>query len=135
MKNVILVLSFLVLINFSFAQTRVNNQDERKIYVNPQVLASFPGGGQAWQKFLTANLDTNVGVKNGAPSGTYTVKVRFIVEMDGAVSDVTCENDPKYGMCQEAIGMVKKSGRWKPATYNGRIVNSFKSLPIVFNVQ
>jgi protein TonB len=137
MKKVISALLFIILIHTGFAQMPANNknQDERKVYVNPQIPPSFPGGEPAWQRFVAANLDTTIIVKNGAPAGTYTVNVRFIVEMDGGVTNVVCENDPHYGLCQEAIRLVKKSGKWKPGTQNGRIVNSFKSQPIVFTVK
>jgi protein TonB len=137
MKKVISALLFTILIHTGFAQMPANNtnQDDRKVYVNPEMLASFPGGEPAWQRFVAANLDTTLPVKNGAPAGTYTVNVRFIVEMDGGVTNVVCESAPYYGLCQEAIRLVKKSGKWKPGTQNGRIVNSFKSEPIVFTVK
>jgi len=125
MKKVISALLFTILIHTGFAQMPANNtnQDERKVYVHPQILPSFPGGEPAWQRFVAANLDTTLPVKNGTPAGTYTVNVRFIVEMDGGVTNVVCENDPHYGLCLEAIRLVKKSGKWKPGTQNGRIVN------------
>ncbi len=137
MKKIILLLSFLLLMDTCFSQVpSVNkNQDVGKVYASPQIPASFPGGELAWQNFVAANLDTNVPLKNGAQAGTYTVSVRFIVGMDSVVSDVGCENDPQYGMCQEAIRLIRKSGKWKPATQNGRIVNGFKLQPIVFTIK
>lgn len=136
MKKVLLILSFLLFMNACFAQAPVvnKNHDVGALYVNPQNPPSFPGGESAWQSFVASNLDRNITVKNGAPADTYTVTVSFIVGMDRVVSNVGCKNDPGYGMCQEAIRLIRKSGKWKPATQNGRIVNGFKFQPIVFGI-
>lgn len=137
MKKVMLILSFLLFLNACFSQVPAlnKNQDVGKLYFSPQIPASFPGGESAWRDFIAANLDTNILIKNGAPAGTYTVTVKFIVGMDSIVSDVRCENNPRYGICQEAIRLIKKSGKWKPAIQNGRIVNGFKSQPIIFTIK
>lgn len=137
MKIVMFILIFLVFSNASFAQKAAvsPNQDVGKLYMNPQVAPSFPAGEEAWQNFVASNLDTSVPVRNGAPGGTYTVTVRFIVGMDHVVSSVDCKNDPGYGMCHEAIRLIKQSGKWKPGTQDGRIVNAFKLQPIVFKIK
>jgi periplasmic protein TonB len=137
MKKVMCILTFLVFTETCFAQKpAVNqNQDVKKLYMNPQIAPSFPGGEEAWQNFVASNLDTKILVKNGAPAGTYTVTVSFIVGMDHVVSDVECKNDPGYGMCEEAIRLIKKSGKWKPGAQDGRILNGFKLQPIIFRIK
>jgi hypothetical protein len=137
MKKVMCIITFLVFKNASFAQmpTVNQNQDVGKLYMNPQIAPSFPGGEEAWQDFVAFNLDTSLLVKNGAPAGTYTVTVSFIVGMNQVVSDVVCKNDPGYGMCQEAIRLIKKSGKWKPGVQDRRKVNGFKLQPIVFRIK
>ncbi|HSN09316.1 MAG TPA: hypothetical protein VLS85_09765 [Hanamia sp.] len=137
MKKVLFILSILLFMNTCFAQVPAanKNQDDRKLYINPQNPPSFPGGESAWQSFVASNLDTNLLVKNGAPAGTYTLIATFIVGMDSVVTNIGCENDPGYGMCQEAIRLIRKSGKWKQASSNGRIVNSFKRQPIVFTIK
>jgi protein TonB len=137
MKKVKLILSFLFVTSACFCQLRpVNkNQDVGKVYFNPDIPASFPGGESAWNNFVASNIDTNIPIKNGAPAGTYTVTVTFIVGMDGALTDVVCKNDPGYGMCVEAVRLIRKSGKWKPATQNGRIVIGLKFQSIVFTIK
>ena len=137
MKKVLFILSILLFMNTCFAQVPAanKNQDDRKLYINPQNPPSFPGGESAWQSFVASNLDTNLLVKNGAPAGTYTLIATFIVGMDSVVTNIGCENDPGYGMCREAMRLIRKSGKWKRASNNGRIVNSFKRQPIVFTIK
>lgn len=43
-----------------------------------KVEAQFPGGIDAWTKYLRQNLRTDVPVDNGAPEGSYTVVVSFL---------------------------------------------------------
>ena len=136
MKKLLFILSFLLFMNACFAQMPAanENQDVGKLYANPENPPSFPGGESTWQTFIDSTLDKNIPAENGAPEGIYTVTARFIVGMDSVVTDVACENDPGYGMCPQAILLIRKSGKWKPATQKGRIVNAYKRQPIVFTI-
>ena len=109
--------------------------DENKIFTKVEVEAAFPGGEAAWRNYLQKNLDANVPVDNGASEGKYTVIVKFVVSRDGSLSDVTCENDPGSGMCQEAVRVIKKTKNWTPAIQNGRNVNAYRRQPITFVVE
>jgi protein TonB len=109
--------------------------DEGKIFTKVEVEAEFPGGQAAWVNFLKKNLNGDVPTDNGAAEGTYTVTVKFVVSKDGSLSDISCENDPGYGTCQEAIRVLKKTKNWTPAIQNGRNVNAYRRQPITFLVQ
>src|SRR4051794_17130679 len=50
--------------------------------------AKFPGGPQEWRRYLERNLDANVAAASNAPPGIYTVKVQFIVDKEGKISNV-----------------------------------------------
>lgn len=96
--------------------------------------ASFPGGFSAWKRFLETTLNASVPVENGAPEGTYTIVVSFLVDRDGRISEVEALNDPGYGIANEAIKVVKKSKVWNPATKNGSKVTYRQRQKIVFQV-
>lgn len=98
---------------------------------NPQ----FTGGPEAWRKFLTENLKVNTPVDHGAKAGIYKVVLKFIVNADGSLSNITCESDPGYGTCAEAIRFIKTTPRWQPATQNGKKVNAYLKQPITFVVE
>lgn len=109
--------------------------DENKIFNKVEVEAAFPGGEQAWVRYLRKNLDPNVPIDNGAPEGTYQVIIRFIVSKEGTISDVQSETGHGYGMEQEAMKIIKKGPKWTPALQNGRNVNAYRRQPITFVVQ
>ena len=100
--------------------------DENKIFNKVEVEAAFPGGDAAWRNYLQKNLNGSVPVDNGAGEGTFTVIVKFVVSRDGSLSDVSCESDPGFGMCQEAIRVIRKTKNWTPAIQNGRNVNAYR---------
>jgi protein TonB len=113
----------------------VKDEDEDKIFTKVERDAEFPGGDNAWRRFLEKNLNPNVPVDNGAPEGTYTVVVKFVVDKEGKVSDITAESSHGYGMEEEAMKVLRKATQWKPAEQNGRIVKAYRRQPITFVVQ
>ncbi|MEI9958106.1 MAG: energy transducer TonB [Ferruginibacter sp.] len=106
--------------------------DENTVFVKVEKEAEFDGD---WGNFLKRNLNPEVPSDNGAPESTYTVMVKFVVSKDGSVSEITCENDPGYGICQEAIRVIKKAKKWIPALQNGNYVNAYRRQPITFVVR
>ncbi|MEO5941808.1 MAG: energy transducer TonB [Ferruginibacter sp.] len=96
--------------------------------------ASFPGGQEAWAKFLQENLDANVPVRKKAKVGKYQVVVRFIVNKDGEISDISAETNLGHGMEQEVIRLIKISPKWIPAVQYGRKVNAYRRQPVTFVV-
>ncbi len=109
-------------------------EDYDKVFTVVQIAAEFPGGLPAWTKYLERNLNRDLPVENGAPPGKYTVVVSFIVSKTGDISDVTAENDPGYGTKAEAIRVITKGPKWKPAVQNGRNVIYRHKQSITFQV-
>ncbi len=111
------------------------DDDENRVFEKVEIEASFPGGESGWRRFLERNLDPNVPVENGAPEGSYTVWVQFIVDKEGNISDVKALTNHGYGMEDEAVKTIKKGPKWVPAQQNGRQVKAYRKQPITFVVQ
>jgi len=109
--------------------------EEDKVFTKVENEAQFPGGQQAWVRYLQKNLNANAPVDNGAPGGTYQVIVKFIVSKDGSISDVQAESKHGYGMEDEAVKIIKRGPKWTPALQNGRNVNAYRRQPITFIVE
>lgn len=120
------------------AQTTTVNDSasvDVKIFNKVEVEASFPGGASGWRDFLVKNLNASTPVNHGAPAGKYMVIVRFIVAKDGSLSNITAETNIGYGMEQELIRILKKSGNWIPASNGNRNVNAYRRQPVTFIVE
>lgn len=93
--------------------------DYTKVFIDVQIVAQFPGGLDAWKRYLEKNLNASLPAENGAQSGKYTVMVSFVVDKEGNISEVKSENTPGFGTEAEAIRIIKKGPRWQPAIQNG----------------
>jgi len=99
-------------------------EDYDKVFTKVEKEAKFPGGPDGWRKYLERNLDANVAANDGAPTGNYTVKVQFIVDKEGNISNVQAIEVPKAcpSCGPEAVKVIKKGPKWEPAVQNGRNV-------------
>ena len=88
----------------------------------------------AQRKFLLKNLNPQTPIDNEAPSGNYTVLIQFVVDIDGTVSDIKALTNLGYGLEQEAIRVLKKAAKWKPAIQDGRQVKAYRKQAITFQV-
>lgn len=93
--------------------------------------ARFDGN---WKRFLESNLNAEVPVNNSAPAGRYSVVVRFVVDIDGSISNIQALTNHGYGLEEEAIRVIRKSKKWGPAYLNGNHVKAYKKQVIVFEV-
>jgi hypothetical protein len=108
---------------------------DSQIFQNVEVEASYPDGMDGWRKFLEKNLKPTTPVDNGAPVGIYRVIVQFIVDKNGSVSDVKALTNFGWGMENEVVRLIKRSGKWTPAIQNGRPVNAYRKQPVTFQVE
>ena len=105
------------------------------VFTRKKQEATYPGGDEAWRNYLRRNLNANTPVDNKAPSGKFTVIIKFIVNKDGYLEDIKPEIDPGFGMAAEGIRIIKNSGRWSPAFFYGMYVNAYRRQPITFLVE
>lgn len=107
------------------------DDDFGKTFYKVEIDASYAGN---WKSFLERNLNGEIAVENGASPGRYTVIIQFVVDSHGIISDIQPLTNIGHGMEQEAVRVIKKSGKWKPALQNGRQVRAYKKQPIIFEV-
>lgn len=112
-----------------------DEEDYDKEFKTVQIEAKFPGGLDAWAKYLQRNLRQDVPTDNGAPPGRYTVVVSFLVDKEGNISEVRAENDPGYGVSDEAVRVIQRGPKWTPAVQNGRNVIYRQRQSVTFEVQ
>jgi periplasmic protein TonB len=109
-------------------------EDEPDFFEKVEIEASYPGGFAAWKKYLENNLKNDTPSDNAAPEGVYKVNIRFKVDKEGNVSDITPLTKLGYGLEEEAIRVIKKSNKWTPGNQNGKAVGSYHTQTIAFVV-
>lgn len=97
-----------------------------------EIEAKFKGN---WQRFLISNLRPDTPIDNGAPAGRYSVIIRFVVDKEGNVSDITPLTSHGYGMEEEAMRVLRMAAnKWEPAIQNGYKAKAYHKQMITFEV-
>ena len=96
-------------------------------------LPAFPGGMEAWAKFLSKNLRYPEQAANDGVSGR--VYMSFIVEKDGRITDIQVSRAAGHGFDEEAKRVLKMAPQWKPGIQNGKPVRVRYTIPINFTMQ
>lgn len=91
-----------------------------------EVKPEFPGGIDKFYKFVGSEFAPPE--DSGFPGGK--IIVTFIVEKNGALTDIKVLRDPGYSTKQEAIRVLKACRKWNPGVQNGKPVRVLYSLPI-----
>lgn len=103
------------------------------IFMEVQEEADFPGGFDALATFFTANIPETIPELNDLGIEG-NVKVRFCVEQDGSITNVSVVQ-PLWGCksCDKVVmDVVKKMPNWIPAKNNDHPVRSWVMIPIHF---
>ena len=105
------------------------------------ITAEFPGGEKAWIKYLRANLHTSIADKaiklqKHQQDSIQTIIVSFLVDTLGNITDPKVINSDQVSplLADEAIRVIAKGPRWKPAVQNGRLVIYKQHQAISFQV-
>lgn len=118
-------------------------EEETAPFVKVEIEAVFPGGNQAWGKYVSRAVERNIDeLQDDGRSGT--VVVLFVVDKEGKVSDVRALDCQEAGVpnCLErnavlariAVDAVKKGPDWMPAMQNGRKVKAYRRQAVTFRV-
>lgn len=96
-------------------------------------MPQFPGGEEELLRFIKDNLkypavEAQVGIEG-------RVTVRFVINRNGDVTDVTVIRGLDPSCDKEAVRVVKMMPRWIPGRQNGRNVPVYYTLPVVYKMK
>lgn len=93
-----------------------------------EIEAQFPGGPQAWQRYIQKAIMAKMDEFSDADYGTCSIQ--FIVDKDGNVSDVKAATMAGSRLAEIAVNAIRKGPKWTPAMQNGRYVNAYRIQPV-----
>jgi protein TonB len=128
--KILLTLAIVMLSIAGHAQTESTNisADTLKEFTTVQVEARFPGGAKGWQKYLEANLNSDLSTRYLKPKKGETITqqaiISFLVDTSGNISEVQILNPGEVHrkLAAESIRVIKEGPKWIPATQNGKKV-------------
>jgi protein TonB len=114
-----------------YSQTVENNDTD---FTFAEVQAEFKGGENALREFLQNEIRYPFEAQKKGIQGRVTCG--FIVLKDGSISDITViKSSGNTLLDNEALRVVKKMPKWKPAIQDGKPVNCRFTLPVVFKLR
>jgi len=108
-------------------------QKDTRIFTAVEHAPDFPGGVDKFYKFLQQNIKYPAEARNKKVEGK--VFVSFIVEKDGALSNLKIIRYLGAGCGNEALRVMKLSPKWNPGVQNGHKVRVQYTLPIAFTLK
>ena len=111
---------------------KVNKADNDTVLSICEVMPEFPGGMEKFMEFLSGNIKYPETAKDKNISGR--VFIQFVIEKDGAVSNVKVMKGIGGGCDEEAVRVVKSMPKWKPGMQDGKPVRVNYTLPILFKL-
>jgi len=112
--------------------TEIKIKEDTKVYniESIEVKPEFEKGIEKLHKFIRQNYKYPE-----EEQLTGKVKVNFIVEKDGNLSDITITRDIGFGTGDEAIRVLKKCPKWIPGKHNNKLVRVryYLTIPIYTN--
>lgn len=96
-------------------------------------MPEFPGGQEALQKYLNANIRYPSIASEMGISGR--VILQFVVDKSGKISNIKILRGIGGGCDEEAIRVVKTMPSWRPGRQNGKEVPVYFTLPVLFTLK
>ena len=110
-----------------------NAESTEKTYVVVEQMPAFPGGGAALMKYLSENIKYPEAAEKAGEQGR--VVVNFIVEKDGAISNVNVVRSVTPTLDAEAVRVIKAMPKWVPGKQDGQFVRVKYNVPVSFRLQ
>lgn len=109
-------------------------QDEEKapIFTVVEEMPIYPGGINAMYKYMGENIKYPESARKEGVSGR--VYITFVVEKDGAVTDVKLIRGVDERLDKEALRVIKLMPKWKPGKQDGKVVRVQYNLPVKFTL-
>lgn len=89
---------------------------------------TYPGGMEEFYKFAGHFYKVPATPKGVLLKGT--IRVTFIVQKDGSLTDMAVVKDLGYGTGEEALRILRLSQNWVPGKLNGQVVAAKFNLPL-----
>ncbi|WLD23055.1 energy transducer TonB [Flavobacterium dauae] len=106
-------------------------KDENYIYKLVQKKAQPKEGFDVFFKNLNINIKEELGdkVKRSSTLKYIKIKIRFVVEKDGSLTNMTIIED-KFDLANDVFQIIKEKSKWEPAELENKIVRMYFTLPI-----
>lgn len=131
MKKYIATAILILSVCFAKAQSNPDTtKKEAEVFSRVEVSAQFPGGLEAFGKFLVKTVRYPADARFKNIQGK--VFLTFVVERDGSLTNMKVVKGVSDDLDAEAIRVMKLSPKWEPGKQGGVAVRQNYTVPISF---
>lgn len=105
-------------------------RNRNHVYLNPEISPRYKKGDEAMRQFIENNIRLTPTMS--AACGQFLVKVACVVERNGRLSAMRVIQSADSLYDAEAIRVLKKMPRWRPARMEGKRVRSLVVIDVPF---
>ena len=109
-----------------------DEEEETQIFTVVESMPGFPGGEAARIRYLNENIKYPQMARESGIQGR--VFVTFVVERNGAVTDVRVLRGIGGGCDEEAVRVIKNMPKWNAGKQRGKPVRVQFNMPILFKL-
>lgn len=95
----------------------VSIPEDQKIFTAVEQQPTFPGGIEKFNEYVSKHMRYPEEAKNSQIEGT--VRVNFVIEKDGSLSDIKISGSAHSELNAEAIRLMTECPKWNPGFQNG----------------
>ena len=110
---------------------QIDAPEEPAILESPDEKPEFPGGLEAWSRYLQRMLRVPEDMETGDRK---TVRVKFVVNASGEVTDAVIVISGGKEFDKEVLRVIGRMPKWKPGKQRGKPVASYFTQPVTFAV-
>lgn len=102
-------------------------------YTEAFILPGFKGGTKKFYRYLASHVKYPPNCYKARIQGV--VKIKFTIEKDGNLTNITAINSVHPDLAAEAIRVIRDSPQWEPGKTRGEPVKVVYNIPVSFNLQ
>ncbi len=105
---------------------------DESVFEVVEQMPEFPGGYKEMMKYIEQNMRYPEEAKKAGTQGR--VVVQFLVNKNGAISDVSVLHSVDRLLDAEAVRLVRSMPKWKPGMQKGKAVTVKYTIPMMFRL-
>lgn len=135
MKHLLLIAALSIIgINAGYTQTKIADKTKpvKQTFTYVEQMPTYPGGPDSMKAFISKNLRYPAIAKQSGIDGR--VIVRFSILANGSVDNATIIRGISRELDAEALRIVSIMPKWNPGYQNGKAVDVYYTMPIIFKL-
>lgn len=111
----------------------IAEEKKEEIFYGVEQSPVYPGGEEEMFRYISNNLRyPPIAAENGIEG---RVTIRFVIDKNGKVGNVEVLRGFDTACDREAVRVISSMPNWQPGRQNGRAVNVYFTIPVVFKLQ